>query len=67
MCYSLAFARTAEERMTPMYYTVTIQCDVDVEADSESVAIDKACLEATFGTDLYGISLVAVKYEPQKG
>jgi len=53
--------------MTPMYYTVTIQCDVDVEADSESVAIDKACLEATFGTDLYGISLVAVKYEPQKG
>ena len=29
--------------------------------DAMLAAIDKACLEATFGTDLYGISLVNVE------
>ena len=46
-----------------MNYTVTIQCAVDVEAESESDAVTKACLDATFGTDLYGISLVKVESE----
>ena len=46
-----------------MNYTVTIQCSVDVEAENESDAVTKACLEATFGTDLYGISLVNVESE----
>ena len=49
-----------------MSYTVTIQCAVDVEAESESDAVAKACLEATFGTDLYGISLVKVESEEGK-
>ena len=49
-----------------MSYTVTIQCAVDVEAESESDAVSKACLEATFGTDLYGISLVKVESEEGK-
>lgn len=44
-----------------MTYTVTIQAFVDVDANTDSEAIDKACLEATFGTDLYGISLVNVE------
>ena len=44
-----------------MAYTVTIQVSVDVEANTDSEAIDKACLDATFGTDLYGISLVSVE------
>ena len=50
-----------------MNYAVTIQCSVDVDADNENDAINKACLEATFGTDLYGISLVELKCEPEEG
>ena len=43
-----------------MMYHVIIQSEIDVEAETSGEAIDKAALEATFGTDFYGISLVSV-------
>lgn len=46
-------------------YTVTILCSVDVEAESPNAAANKACAEASFGTDLYDFSIVDVEEDDE--